>query len=74
MQIKQIKFLAGANIHLTTIQGDSALYLATFGVLSSADPDIRVLEDLITAGKKDIVDSLVENFSNFFSLSNSNLS
>ena len=41
----------GANIHLTTREGDSALYLATFGVLSSAEPDIRVLEDLITAGK-----------------------
>ena len=47
-----IQFLIlGANIYLTTRDGDNALYLATFGVLSSANPDINVLEDLIKAGK-----------------------
>ncbi|KAL3831623.1 hypothetical protein ACJMK2_023356 [Sinanodonta woodiana] len=40
----------GADATLTTKEGDSALYLATFGVLNSPRPDTRVLEDLIKAG------------------------
>ncbi|KAH3718193.1 hypothetical protein DPMN_060992 [Dreissena polymorpha] len=38
-----------ADIKQTTNGGDSALYLATFGVLSSSQPDISVLEEIIYA-------------------------
>ncbi|XP_052248805.1 uncharacterized protein LOC127856553 isoform X2 [Dreissena polymorpha] len=49
---KLIKFMLkrGADIKRTTNGGDSALYLATFGVLSSSQPDISVLEEIIYAG------------------------
>ena len=41
----------GADVNRSTKAGDTALYLATFGVLNSAQPDVRVLEDIICAGK-----------------------
>ncbi|XP_041367614.1 protein VAPYRIN-like [Gigantopelta aegis] len=40
----------GANLTTTTRDGDSVLYLATFGVLNSKHPDMSVLEMLISAG------------------------
>ena len=43
--------LSGAKVTSTTKDGDCVLYLATFGVLSSKQPDVSVLEMLISAGK-----------------------
>ncbi|KAK3580577.1 hypothetical protein CHS0354_002671 [Potamilus streckersoni] len=40
----------GADATLTTKEGDSALYLATFGVLNTPRPNTGILEDLIKAG------------------------
>ncbi|KAH3718188.1 hypothetical protein DPMN_060987 [Dreissena polymorpha] len=36
----------------TTNGCDSALYLTTFGVLSSSQPDIAVLEEIFYAGNR----------------------
>ena len=46
-------FSAGADVKRTSKEGDGALYLATFGLMSSKSPkpDLKVLEDLISAGK-----------------------
>lgn len=40
----------GANIYSATRDGDSALYLATYAVLNSKQPDISILELLIAHG------------------------
>ena len=42
---------SGADPSITTKDGCSALYLATFGVLSSPEPDITLLQELIKAGQ-----------------------
>ncbi|XP_070210015.1 ankyrin-1-like isoform X2 [Littorina saxatilis] len=41
---------AGANVHTETREGDSALYLATYAVLHSAEPSTDALRSLIKAG------------------------
>ena len=41
----------GADVSLRSKDGDSALYLATYGILSSPNPDVGILEDLIEAGR-----------------------
>ena len=41
----------GGDVTRTTKAGDTALYLATFGVLSSVQPDLQVLEDIIKSGQ-----------------------
>lgn len=40
----------GADINITSRDGDPPLYLATFGILNSAAPEVAVLTDLIEAG------------------------
>lgn len=40
----------GANINAKTVDGDSALYLATYAVLNSVDSDLEGLRVLIKAG------------------------
>ncbi|XP_052811018.1 ankyrin repeat and death domain-containing protein 1A-like [Mya arenaria] len=40
----------GADVRHTTNVGDTALYLATFGVLSSSHPDVSVLREIICSG------------------------
>ncbi|XP_013399984.1 tankyrase-1 [Lingula anatina] len=49
---KLIEYLLnhGADPSLLTEEGDSALYLATFGVLNTPQPDLTVLEMLIQEG------------------------
>ncbi|XP_045169176.2 ankyrin-3-like isoform X2 [Mercenaria mercenaria] len=40
----------GADVTRRTKAGDTALYLATFGILSTSEPDVTVLEELIQSG------------------------
>ncbi|XP_021377561.1 tankyrase-2-like isoform X2 [Mizuhopecten yessoensis] len=40
----------GADVGSTSQDGDTPLYLATFGILNSAMPDVAVIMDLIEAG------------------------
>ncbi|XP_060065017.1 ankyrin-1-like [Ylistrum balloti] len=40
----------GADINSTSEDGDTPLYLATFGILNAATPDLEVITDLIEAG------------------------
>ena len=40
----------GADIYSVTQDGDSALYLATYAVLNSRQPDISILDLLIAHG------------------------
>ena len=46
-------FSSGANVHSTTYDGDSALYLATYGILKNNAKlvDSSLLELLIKMGK-----------------------
>lgn len=43
----------GADVCRITKAGDTAVYLATFGVLNAANPDAKILQDLILAGEHD---------------------
>lgn len=40
----------GADVRRTTSSGDTALYLATYGILNSHTPDQEIINDLIKAG------------------------
>ncbi len=42
--------LTGANVKLTTQEGDSALYLATFGILNHQKADTQLLNLIVQAG------------------------
>lgn len=42
--------ISGADVHVYTKEGDSPLYLATFGILNSPFIDVGVLTDLVKAG------------------------
>ncbi len=49
--------LVGADIHQKSNEGDSALYLATFGILNSPEPDVSLIKLLIQAGQYIINDN-----------------
>ena len=38
-------------MNVVTSDKDSALYLATFGVINSLRPDLRLLQDLLNVGE-----------------------
>ena len=42
---------------------DSALYLATFGVLNSMTPDLRLLQELVNAGQWPTLSNLFSSYS-----------
>lgn len=44
-------FFWGADVRRTTSSGDTALYLATYGILNSNRPDPDIIADLIKAGE-----------------------
>ncbi|KAL5007245.1 hypothetical protein ScPMuIL_016051 [Solemya velum] len=50
MELVEYLISKGADIHATTKDQDSALYLATYGILNSPKPDVYLLELLIKKG------------------------
>lgn len=42
--------LTGADLQIKTREGDSPIYLATFGILNSPNVSLDVLKDLVKAG------------------------
>ena len=44
--------ITGADVETCTKEGDGALYLATFGALSTPGQDASILEDLFDAGTR----------------------
>ena len=51
--VSTLTIYTGADVHMRTHDGDTCLYLATYGILNSSDPDVELLQDLCKAGKDD---------------------